>query len=66
MGVTFVSGEPIKTGELEGYRARYRFDDISKVTVKMDQGANSLAPGGDTQEAALWVRIHAGASRIAR
>src|SRR6188472_1418386 len=30
MGVTFVSGEPIKTGELEGYRARYSFTDISK------------------------------------
>ena len=50
MNVTFVSGEPIKTGELEGYRARYAFDDISKVTVKMDQGANSIASGGDTKK----------------
>ena len=26
MGVKFVSGEPIKTGDLEGYRARFAFD----------------------------------------
>lgn len=50
MGVTFVSGEPIKTGELEGYRARYAFDDIAKVTVNMDQGAGNLAPGSDTKK----------------
>ena len=50
MNVTFVSGEPFKTGELEGYRARYAFDDISKVTVKMDQGTNDLAPGADTKK----------------
>jgi hypothetical protein len=35
MGVTFVSGEPIKTAELEGYRARYSFTDISKVMLDM-------------------------------
>src|SRR5512145_3060696 len=28
MGVDFVSGEPFKTAELEGYRARYAFKDI--------------------------------------
>jgi hypothetical protein len=50
MGVTFVSGEAIKTGELEGYRARYAFEDIAKVTVKMDQSADSLAPGSDTKK----------------
>ena len=49
MNVTFVSGETIKTGDLEGYRARYAFDDISKVTVKMDQTDN-LAPGSDTKK----------------
>lgn len=49
MGVTFVSGEPIKTGELEGYRARYSFTDISKVSVKMDQGADNLT-AGDTRK----------------
>lgn len=50
MGVTFVSGEPIKNGELEGYRARYSFDDISKVTVKMDQGTDNLVPSGGTKK----------------
>ena len=50
MGVTFVSGETIKTGDLEGYRAHYAFDDISKVTVKMDQGTNNLAPGSETRK----------------
>jgi hypothetical protein len=49
MNVKFVSGEPFKTGELEGYRARYAFDDISKVTVKMDQ-ATDLAPGASTKK----------------
>jgi hypothetical protein len=50
MGVTFVSGEPIKTGDLEGYRARFAFDDIAKVTVKLDQGANDLAPGTNAKK----------------
>jgi hypothetical protein len=50
MGVKFVSGEAIKTGDLEGYRARFAFDDISKVTVKLDQGANDLAPGTETKK----------------
>ncbi len=49
MGVTFVSGEAIKTGDLEGYRARYAFADISKVSVKMDQ-TGDLAPGSDTKK----------------
>ncbi|HEY7499877.1 MAG TPA: hypothetical protein VH740_15260 [Vicinamibacterales bacterium] len=38
MGVTFVSGEPFKTAELEGYRARYSFADITQVKVNMSQG----------------------------
>ncbi len=32
MGVRFVSMEPVKTAQLEGYRAKYAFDDITKVT----------------------------------
>ena len=39
MGVTFVSGEPIKTADLEGYRARFSFTDIRKVQMKMNQNA---------------------------
>jgi hypothetical protein len=50
MNVTFVSGEPYQSGDLQGYRARYAFDDISKVTVKLDQGANDLAAGVETKK----------------
>ena len=39
MGVRFLSGEAIKTGELEGYRAHYSFDDVTKLKVKMSQDA---------------------------
>jgi hypothetical protein len=54
MSVRFVSGEPIKTAELEGYRAHYAFDDIRKVQLNADgaaaaglsQGANSKPPFG--------------------
>jgi hypothetical protein len=48
MGVTFVSGEPIKTGELEGYRAHYRFDDITKIKVNMQQTPD-MPGAGDRQ-----------------
>jgi hypothetical protein len=44
-----VSGEPIKTGDLEGYRAKFSFDDISKVKVSMEQGAAGIA-GGDSKQ----------------
>jgi hypothetical protein len=49
MGVTFVSGEPIKTADLDGYRAKFSFDDISKVKVSMEQGASGIA-GGDSKQ----------------
>jgi len=49
MGVKFLSGEPIKTAELEGYRAHYSFDDVTKVKVKMNQDATGgLAESGKT------------------
>jgi hypothetical protein len=48
MGVTFVSGEPIKTADQEGYRARYSFDDITKVKVNMEPGPDM--PSGKTKE----------------
>ena len=35
MGVRFVSGEPIKTAESEGYRAHFAFDDVTKVKFDM-------------------------------
>jgi hypothetical protein len=37
MGVEFVSGEPIKTAQLEGYRARFAFADVRKLRMKMNQ-----------------------------
>jgi hypothetical protein len=37
MGVRFISGEPFKTAQVEGYRARFAFDDIRKVRMKMNQ-----------------------------
>src|SRR5262245_43793081 len=45
MGVKFVSGEPIKTAELEGYRAHYSFDDVTKLKVKMNQDASGGLAG---------------------
>ncbi len=48
MGVTFVSGEPFKTSDLEGYRARYSFDDITKVRVSMDDAASGGQDKGTT------------------
>ncbi|HEY7057584.1 MAG TPA: hypothetical protein VH458_13710 [Vicinamibacterales bacterium] len=43
MGVRFVSGEPVKTDEMEGYRARYAFDDITKLNVQMNEQAAQMA-----------------------
>jgi hypothetical protein len=41
MGVTFVSGEPFKTADLEGYRARYSFTDITQVKVNVSERMKS-------------------------
>ncbi len=41
MGVRFVSGEPVKTAEMEGYRAHYAFDDITAIKFNMKQGTPS-------------------------
>jgi hypothetical protein len=52
MGVEFVSGEPIKTAELEGYRARYAFKDIRNVKMNMNQAeaAGMPAAGASPRE----------------
>ena len=62
MGVTFVSGEPIKTGGMEGYRARYRFDDISKLKINMQQGPDSLVPAAAEKEAPFGFSFSRGAT----
>jgi hypothetical protein len=61
MGVTFVSGEPIKTGDLEGYRAKFSFDDISNVKVSMEQGAAGIA-GGESKQPPFAFTFNRGAS----
>jgi len=43
MGVRFVSGEPVKTAALEGYRAHFAFDDVTKVRLNVAQGAGGPA-----------------------
>jgi len=35
MGVRFLSGEPIKTAQSEGYRAHFAFDDVTKIRFDM-------------------------------
>ena len=45
MGVRFVSGEPIKTAQLEGYRANFAFEDIRKIQMKMSEDPTGGALG---------------------
>lgn len=47
MGVRFLSGEPIKTEQLEGYRARFAFDDVQKLQMNMSQKAAAALGGAD-------------------
>ena len=37
MGVRFVSGDPVKTAEVEGYRAHFAFDDVTKVKFSVNK-----------------------------
>lgn len=48
-GVKFVSGEKIKDGEREGFKAVYSFTDINKL--KLDQNPGSQVPMGMGSEA---------------
>jgi hypothetical protein len=43
MGVRFISGEPIKTAESEGYRAHFAFDDVTKIRFDMVKTPTSAA-----------------------
>jgi hypothetical protein len=45
MGVRFVSGEPIKTAQLEGYRSNFAFDDIRKIRMKLNEDPTGGALG---------------------
>ena len=48
MGVRFVSGAPIDTPQMKGYHAKYAFDDIKTLKVRMQDAASSH---GDTKSA---------------
>jgi hypothetical protein len=37
MGVRFVSGEPVKTAEVEGYSAHFALDDVTKVKFSVNK-----------------------------
>ena len=42
MGVRFVSGEAIDTPQLKGYHAKYAFDDVKALKVRMQDAASSM------------------------
>ena len=66
IGARFVSGEPLKTADVEGYRAHYTFDDITKLQMKMGQQEAQMAEasGGqaDTARPPLVFEFARGAS----
>jgi hypothetical protein len=62
MGVTFVSGEPFKSNELEGYRARFAFDDIAKVRVNMEESAAGMSGGGNSKQPPFRFTLDRGAT----
>ena len=45
MGVRFVSGTPIDTPTLKGYRAQYAFDDIKALKVRMQDAQMARGDG---------------------
>ena len=47
MGARFVSMEPIKSGQLEGYRAKYAFDDITKLNIGKQSGSSASSGSPD-------------------
>jgi hypothetical protein len=52
MGVRFVSGEPIKTADVDGYRAHYAFDDVTKIRLNVNQNppGQAVAEAGKPAE----------------
>jgi hypothetical protein len=62
MGVTFVSGEPTKTATHEGYRALYKFDDITRIKFNMQQGPESVAGAASGSQPPFGFTFSRGAS----
>jgi hypothetical protein len=50
MGVRFVSGAPVETPSLKGYRARYAFDDIKALKVRMQEADAMHANDGSHRD----------------
>lgn len=48
MNVRFVSGEPIQNGDMQGYRAKYAFDDVSQIRVNLNQSASAASMNAGT------------------
>jgi hypothetical protein len=66
IGARFVSGEPLKTADVEGYRAHYAFDDITKLQMKMGQQEAQMAEASgdkaDTSKPPLVFELAKGTS----
>jgi hypothetical protein len=43
MNVRFVSGEAVQNGDMQGYRAKYAFDDVSQIRVNLNQSASAAS-----------------------
>jgi hypothetical protein len=50
MGVRFLSGEPIDTPSMKGYRAKYAFDDIKALKVRMQDSDAMRADGASKSD----------------
>lgn len=61
MGVKFVSGTPIDTPSLKGYRARFAFDDIKALKVRM-QDARAMRGDGNSRQDPFDFEFARGAS----
>lgn len=62
-GVTFESSEPVKTADGEGYKARYSFKDVSKLSLR--QVPDSPVPGmsgGQSEDGVMALAFSRGPS----
>jgi hypothetical protein len=62
MGVQFVSGEPIKSGQMEGYRARFAFDDVRKLQMRMNQDPGKEASAAKSTDSPFGFDFQRGPS----
>ena len=62
MGVQFLSGEPIKTADLEGYRARFAFADIGKLHMRLNQQTTASLEGKKASDPPFGFAFEKGSS----